>query len=93
MQTRGILLSFALLFTACAEEGDLEWVAPTDTDQVPVGDAIELAVTSARTDIRSVRFELDGNELAVCDPSQPDEDCKRDDVWRWTTVFDRPGMH
>jgi hypothetical protein len=82
-----------LLFTACAAEGDLEWVAPLETDQVPVGDAIELAVATQSAEARSVRFEIDGAELAVCDPAQPEEDCKRDDVWRWTTVFDRPGMH
>ncbi|NVB84779.1 MAG: transglycosylase SLT domain-containing protein [Kofleriaceae bacterium] len=94
MRIRGILISFSLLFTACAaEEGDLEWVAPLDTDQVPVGDAIELAVATQHPDAARVRFELDGTELAVCDPAQPEEDCKRDDVWRWTTVFDRPGMH
>ena len=93
MKIRGILLSFTLLFTACAEDGDLEWVAPLDVDQVPVGDAIELAVATQHPDAKAVRFSLDGTELAVCDPAQADEDCKRDDVWRWTTVFSQPGMH
>lgn len=60
---------------------------------VPTGDPIELAVTTANPDAASVRFDLDGQQLAVCDPAQPDEDCRRDDVWRWTTVFPARGLH
>jgi hypothetical protein len=58
---------------------------------VPAGDPIELAV--ATDSAATVRFFIDGQELAVCDPSQPDEDCRRDDVWRWTTVFPERGLH
>ena len=79
----------------CADDGDsdFEWVAPMEEGPAPIGDAVELAVASDNPDAQSVRFTIDGAELAVCDPTQPDEDCKRDDVWRWTTVFTKTGAH
>jgi hypothetical protein len=86
------LIPFVLFVAACTTSGpDLEWVAPVESDVVPVGDPIELAVASDGA--ATVKFVLDGQELAVCDPSQPDEDCRRDDVWRWTTVFTARGLH
>ncbi|HTL38512.1 MAG TPA: transglycosylase SLT domain-containing protein [Kofleriaceae bacterium] len=86
------LVPFVLLVAACTTSGpDLEWVAPIDSDVVPVGDPIELAVASDGA--ATVTFVLDGQELAVCDPSQPDEDCRRDNIWRWTTVFTARGLH
>src|ERR1043165_1312311 len=86
------LVPFVLLVAACTTAGpDLEWVAPIDSNVVPVGDPIELAVASDGA--ATVKFVLDGQELAVCDPSKPDEDCRRDDIWRWTTVFTARGLH
>jgi hypothetical protein len=90
----------ALLAFGCSSEPEvaesaspLEWVTPDEASPVPMGDAIELAVASDDPAVASVRFALDGNDLATCDPSQPDEDCAIDDVFRWTTVFSRPGDH
>ncbi|CAN5909991.1 hypothetical protein BH11MYX3_BH11MYX3_31080 [soil metagenome] len=93
MQIRGILLATTFMVAGCAAESDLTWVAPFDVDQVPIGDAIELAVSTDDLGTAAIRFELDGMEIATCDPAQPDEDCRRDDVWRWTTVFTQTGMH
>jgi hypothetical protein len=84
---------FFLLFACGDQTEDLEWVAPTETDVVPTGDAIELAVATSHPDARAVTFSIDGVVAGVCDPAQPDEDCKRDDVWRWTVVFSQPGPH
>src|SRR4051812_23457694 len=93
MKAKGILPAFLLLVSACAADPDLEWVAPFDADVVPAGDPIELAVATANPDAVAVRFTLDGADLAVCDPRQPEEDCKREDVWRWTTTFSVMGPH
>ena len=91
---RWIAIVGVLLSGACAgSTDDLTWVAPIEASVVPRGDAIELAVTSASPDARAVHFLVDGAEVGVCDPAQADEDCRRDDVWRWTVVFDRPGAH
>jgi Transglycosylase SLT domain len=93
MQIRGILLVTTFVVAGCAAESDLTWVAPLDIDEVPIGDAIELAVSTDDPGTVAIRFEVDGMEIATCDPAQPDEDCRRDDVWRWTTVFAQTGTH
>lgn len=93
MQIRGILLVTTFVVAGCAAESDLTWVAPLDIDQVPIGEAIELAVSTDDPGTVAIRFEVDGIEIATCDPGQPDEDCRRDDVWRWTTVFVQAGTH
>ena len=62
-------------------------------DTAPIGDPIELAVAAADPEARVVRFAIDGAVAGVCDPAQPDEDCRRDDVWRWTVVFRDAGTH
>ncbi len=83
-----------LVLVAACSDGAADppsWVAPYDDGVVPRGDAIELAV--ATTDASVVRFSIDGTEVGVCDPAQPDEDCQHDDVWRWTVVFDQVGLH
>jgi hypothetical protein len=90
---RGLAISFCILFGCADSDADLEWVAPMEDGPAPIGDAVELAVATDNPDAQSVVFTVDGAELAVCDPSQPDEDCKRDDVWRWTTVFTATGEH
>lgn len=86
---------FCLLFVVgCGvDDAELEWVAPMEEGPAPIGDAVELAVAFDDPDAQVVRFTVDGTELAVCDPGQPDEDCRRDDVWRWTTVFTTTGDH
>lgn len=84
------------LLTACAGDvgsGGLEWVEREDSNMMPIGDPIELAVITADPDTVAVRFDLDGTEIATCVANMPDEDCKRDDVWRWTTVFTGVGTH
>ncbi|MBL9015089.1 MAG: transglycosylase SLT domain-containing protein [Myxococcales bacterium] len=92
MQNRGLLLASAFVLAGCtASTTDLELVAPFASDAIPIGDAIELAAATTDPDVASVRFEIDGQPIATCDPALPDEDCKRDDVWRWTTVFASPG--
>ncbi len=84
----------ACALAGCTEsQSDLAWVTPLEIGDVPIGDPIELAVATQDDAVATVRFELDGSELAVCDPAQPDEDCKLDDVWRWTTVFAETGTH
>jgi len=92
MQIRGILLVTTFVVAGCAAESDLTWVAPLDTNEVPIGEAIELAVSTSDPGTAAIRFEVDGTPIATCDPSQTDEDCRRDDVWRWTTVFES-GTH
>lgn len=85
-----------ILWLGCAgDDDDLAWVAPGDTtDVVPAGDAIELAVTTADPSTVRVHFAIDGVDAGVCDPATaPDEDCLRDDVWRWTVVFHDLGEH
>ncbi len=91
MQIRGILLVTTFVVAGCTAESDLTWVAPLDIDEVPIGDAIELAVSTDDPGTAAIRFELDGIEIATCDPAQPEEDCRRDGVWRWTTVFMQTG--
>lgn len=91
--SRGIAVALALWVGCTSSADDLEWVTPTEQAVAPIGDAVELAVATEHPDAQSVVFTIDGAELAVCDPRQPDEDCKRDDVWRWTTVFTKPGDH
>ncbi len=93
MQIRGILLVTTCVVAGCTAESDLTWVAPLDIDEVPIGDAIELAVSTDDPGTAAIRFELDGTEIATCDPASPEEDCRRDDVWRWTTVFAQTGTH
>jgi len=90
---RWIAIVACCIGCSSTETGDLEWETPTETTAIPVGDAIELAVATTDADTVSVRFEVDGTELAVCDPRSPDEDCQLGEVWRWTTVFATPGAH
>jgi hypothetical protein len=85
--------AFLLLVVACDDPVDgLEWITPTEDDTAPIGDAVELAVTSPDPDA-IVTFAIDGVPIGVCDPGAAGEDCKRDDAWRWTTVFGRAGTH
>ena len=88
---RAIALAALLLVLGCIADDDLAWVAPDERVDIPIGDAIELAVVAGHPDAHAVRFAIDGAELAICDPAQPEEDCRRDDAWRWTTVFATPG--
>jgi hypothetical protein len=90
---RGLALMLCCLIGCAEGDADLEWVTPREDAPAPIGDAIELAVASSDADARAVVFRVDGTEIATCDPAQPDEDCKRDDVWRWTTVFTTAGDH
>lgn len=82
-----------VLFVGCDTPGDLEWLTPADGETVPMGDPIELAVTTEFPAGDAVRFAVDGVEIAVCDPAALEEDCMRHGVWRWTTVFAQPGTH
>lgn len=95
MQNRGILLAGACALAGCTASSttDLELVAPFSSDAIPIGDAIELAAATTDPDVAAIRFEIDGAAIATCDPAQPEEDCKRDDVWRWTTTFAALGDH
>src|SRR6185503_1097830 len=90
---RGICICLCTLFGCATADVDLDWVAPMEEGPAPIGDPIELAVATDEPDAQAVAFSVDGTEIAVCDPAQPDEDCKRDDVWRWTTVFATTGDH
>lgn len=91
---QGIALCLGLGLIGCAAgDADFEWVAPMAEGPAPIGDPIELAVATDHPDAQVVAFSIDGTEIAVCDPAQPEEDCKREDVWRWTTVFTRVGPH
>jgi hypothetical protein len=90
---RGLTSLLCVLFGCADGDVDLEWVTPSDDVDAPIGDAIELAVTTDAPDAHAVVFSVDGVEIATCDPAEPEEDCKRDDVWRWTTVFTVVGEH
>jgi hypothetical protein len=90
---RGLALSCCVVFGCATGDAELEWVAPMAEGPAPIGDPIELAVATDHPDAQSVAFAIDGSEVAVCDPAQPDEDCKREDTWRWTVVFSRVGAH
>ncbi|HEY5947782.1 MAG TPA: transglycosylase SLT domain-containing protein [Kofleriaceae bacterium] len=90
---RGIAVCLVVWFGCADGDAELEWVAPMEEGPAPIGDAIELAVATDDPDAQSVAFSVDGTQIAVCDPAQPEEDCKRDDVWRWTTVFSTTGVH
>jgi hypothetical protein len=94
-EMRGIQYALVCaLLTACAADvADLEWVQREDSDMMPIGDPIELAVITSNPDTVAVRFDFDGTEIASCVANMPEEDCKRDDVWRWTTVFSSLGTH
>jgi len=92
-----------LLLAACSSSPDddvvvdskeepLVLVGPSSTE-VATGEVVEIAVFVADPNARTVRFTVDGAELATCDPSQPDEDCRQGAIWRWSTTFDRPGTH
>jgi hypothetical protein len=86
------LAALVLLF-GCSADDDLAWIAPDERVEIPIGDAIELAVVAGHPDAHAVTFAIDGTERATCDPAQLEEDCRRDDVWRWTTVFATPGTY
>jgi hypothetical protein len=88
---RAIAAGAALLLclSACSTDDDLAWVTPREADMAPIGDPVELAVASSSASV--VTFSIDGAVVGVCDPAQPEEDCRRDDVWRWTAMFDHAG--
>jgi hypothetical protein len=58
-----------------------------------VGEPTDLTVATQNPDARVVRFRVDGEEVGVCDPAQPDADCRNDEFWQWATTFDAPGHH
>jgi hypothetical protein len=76
-----------------ADRNALTWVAPLTDATIEAGDAVEFALATQNPGARVVRFLVDGTEIAVCEPSQPEEDCHVDDLWRWTTTFDAAGHH
>ena len=92
MRRWGLGLAF---LAGCAFDvpADLEWLTPDDADTAPIGDPIELAVAASDPDVAVVHFAIDGVKVGACDPAQPDEDCRRDGVWRWTVVFRDVGAH
>jgi hypothetical protein len=91
--SRGALV--AVLAAACGEASapPLEWVTPAEDGPVPVGEVVELGVTTPDPDAVAIEFLVDGERVAACDPSAAEEDCKLGDVWRWSVVFQTPGAH
>ncbi len=96
-----VLLSVALtlpLLAACGSDAAAPppdvasgtFVSPSDaaTAQEP----IELAVDVTDASVRRVRFLVDGREIGLCDPSAPEEDCRRGGLFTWTTTFEA-GTH
>lgn len=90
----------ALSFFACSQDdgGDpdvdaIAWVSPTSTSDVSVGETIELTVKVNDTRASAVVFTDDGRAVATCDGAGATADCRRGDLFRWTTSFDRPGHH
>lgn len=86
----------AALAAGCAQGAappPLEWVTPAEDGPVPAGDVVELGVTTEDPDALAIRFLVDGEPVATCDPSLPDEDCKLGGVWRWSVVFPAAGTH
>jgi hypothetical protein len=91
MQIRGMIV--LLVLSACgADGGELQFAALEDTN-VPVAEAIELAVTSTDMGTGAVDFYVDDQLVGTCDPSQPDEDCQLGELYRWTIVLPTLGMH
>ncbi len=85
----------AAITAACGEAPapPLEWVTPGDEGPVPAGDVIELGVTTEDPDAVAIEFLVDGERVATCDPSLPEEDCKLGGVWRWSVVLSEIGTH
>lgn len=92
-----VLLSAALtlpLLAACGSDatspaGDPvtagSFVSPNDA--ATALEPIELAVDVADASVQRVRFLVDGREVGLCDPSAPEEDCRRGSLFTWTTTF------
>jgi len=67
----------------------IAWVTPGPGADVPASEPIELSVkVNAEALVTSVRFEVDGKELATCDANT---ECRRGSFYRATTSFDQPG--
>ncbi len=102
MLTHRILVLLPLTaLGACEMAGDdpapvgagIEWLSPASDAEVPTGGVVELAVAISDPEARAVEFFVDGELVGTCDPSQPDEDCMRAGVWRWSFAFADEGAH
>lgn len=102
---RAALLSGAALaacapFVACSSDdgGDpdvdrIAWVSPGPSSEVDVGESIELTVKVNDTRVSAVRFAVDGRTVSTCDGAPPGDDCRRGDLFRFTTSFAEVGRH
>lgn len=73
------------------EAKGVAWLSPGESALLD-GEPVELAVLTDEAAASRVRFEVDGVEVAVCDPAQPDEDCRQGNRWRWTVSLPQ-GTH
>ena len=79
---------------AASSPSPLTWTAPVDGVSIRVSDTVELAVLASHPDSKAVAFTIDGAPLATCDPTaDAEEDCRRGDLFRWTTTFTQTGAH
>ena len=71
----------------------LTWLAPSTATEIAAGEVVDLVVATQNPGARAVRFLVDGSEVFTCDPAAADEDCRRDEFYRFTMVLSTPGEH
>jgi hypothetical protein len=88
-----------MLFACSQDDGGdpdvdaIAWVSPTSTSELTVGETVELTVKVNDARATAVRFVVDGRALATCDGTGASSDCRRGDLFRWTTSFEQAGRH
>lgn len=69
----------------------IAWVAPTSDTEIVVGDLVQLTVKVNDPNADAVEFSVDGKVLDRCDTSSGPKECRRDDLFRIVTTFQRAG--
>jgi len=65
----------------------IRWRSASCRRPTTAGSPPAIAVATSNPDARVVHFTIDGAEIAACDPSAAGEDCRLDDLWRWSTAL------
>lgn len=79
-----------------AEVSDVDpivWVSPNSATAISVGDVVELSVQVNDPNANVVHFLVDGNEVAKCDTTHGEDECRRGQMFRATTTFASAGSH
>lgn len=98
-----LAVSFGAAFVAgagCESEGDdlaalggpIAWISPAANASIPVNETVELSVKVTDPKATAVRFVIDGALASTCDPANT-TDCKKGDLWRFSTSFQAEGLH